>query len=169
MLSLFNYLLLGTALISFVIAWQDFKERLVSLWALIIFLVFCIGSVIINRDWQTLLSNSISSICYFSFIWLGIKGYLYLKSKKNKNILNNYLGSADVIVILSIGITFNLIGCILFFCFAFIASLVLFLFSNNKTNESIPLAGFLVIFYIPIIFILLLKPIYNCIDCSFIN
>ncbi len=166
-------LLGGVGLVSFAILFQDFKHRLVSLWILIAFGVICVASVLYTGGIKILLVNVLSTVVYLGVLWLMIKLYLFLKFKKNKVIINELLGSADVLVILFIGLTFNLIGLIYFFCFAFIFSLVghLMSLSLNKTSihKTIPLAGFMVIFYIVSIIILYLVNVTDYVECSFVN
>lgn len=173
MLSLQHGLLLSLILISFLITYQDFKHRQVSLWVLILFGIICISSVIINRDWETLLFNGISSLLYLGLILGVLKLYLYLKFKTNKIIIDELLGLADVIVIASIGLTFNLVGTIFFFCFAFIFTVIAYFlssfFQKQIKHQTIPLAGFLVIFYLFGIFILHLINANNLVDCSFVE
>lgn len=157
---------------SAIISYQDFKIRLVSLWVLIILAISCIGSVLYFRDAITLLYNFVGTIIYLGFIWLILKGYLFLKFKKHKTIINQFLGMADVVAIICLGCTFNFIGLIFFFCFGFIFALISFLisiaFKKEKEPTNVPLAGLLVISYIIFIIILnLIQPNY-LIDCSFL-
>lgn len=168
-ISFFTVLILSSA----IILYQDFKERQVSLWVILIFGANAIGSVIYFRDIESLLYNGLSTILYVGFIWLMLKLYLFFKFKKNKAILNHHLGMADVLTILFIGITFNTVGLIFFFCCAFVFSLFSFiiysLVKKNTDSESIPLAGLLVFFYIIAIIILNLIPFNQLIDCSFVT
>lgn len=155
-----------------IILFQDFKERQVSLWVLLLFGVSTISSIIYFRDLETLLYNGIGIVLYGGFIWIVLKLYLFLKFKKNKVILDQQLGLADVLVIFFIGISFNAIGMIFFFCFGFILSLItFFIYSIVKTDantQSIPLAGLLVFFYVISIIILNLVSLNLLLDCSFV-
>lgn len=173
MFTLSNLFLSLLIISSCVILYQDFKERLVSLLAIVSFGILCISSVIYFRDFQTLVFNCLSTIVYMGFTWLMLKLYLYLKFKKNKAILNELIGLADVFVVLFIGLTFNGVGLVFFFCFGFIFSLVSYvgytLINKKSTNEHIPLAGLLVVFYILSIIILYSIPSNYLIDCSFVN
>lgn len=173
MLNLTNLFLLLLVISSIVILYQDFKERLVSLWVIVSFGILCVSSVIYFRDFQTLLFNCLSTSVYIGFTWLMLKFYLYLKFKKNKSILNELIGLADVLIILFIGLTFNGIGLVFFFCFGFIFSLVSYvcytIINKNSTSEHIPLAGLLVVFYILSIIILYSIQSNYLIDCSFVN
>ena len=168
-----NLLLVGLIINSVIILFQDFKERLVSLWVLVTFGLICISSIVLNRDIETLLYSVMFTALYMGFIWLILKLYLYLKFKKNKTIIDEFIGLADVLVIFFIGITFNAVGLILFFCCGFIFSLVCYLgyvfISKDKTNEHIPLAALLVGFYLLSVFMLHLVEVISYIDCSFVN
>ena len=155
-----------------IIFFQDFKERQVSLWVLLLFGALTITSVVYFRDLQTLLYNSLGTLMYGGFIWLMLKLYLCLKFKKNKAIIDQQLGMADVLVIFFIGMTFNTIGMIFFFCFGFVFSLLAFLIysalKKDADTQSIPLAGLLVFFYVISIIILNLISLNPMMDCSFI-
>jgi hypothetical protein len=157
---------------SVVITFQDFKERQVSLWVLLLFGILTTVSVLYYRDAETLMYNGVGALLYSCFIWLMLKLYLYLKFKQNKPIINHQLGLADVLVVLSIGLTFNTVGMILFFCFGFVFSLLAFVvytaFKKNIDPQNIPLAGLLVFFYVISIIILNLVSLNLIIDCSFV-
>lgn len=168
------YIVFYAALIlsSGIIFFQDFKERQVSLWVLLLFGASTITSVIYFRDLETLLYNGLGTLLYGGFIWLMLKLYLFLKFKKNKAIIDHQLGMADVLVIFFIGFTFNAVGMILFFCFGFVFSLLAFVvytvFKKNANSQSIPLAGLLVFFYVLSIIILNLIFLNSLFDCSFV-
>lgn len=156
---------------SAIILYQDFRDREVSLWVLMLFGFNSIFSVYYFRDLETLLYNCLGVAVYAGFIWLMLKLYLFLKFKKNKAVINYQLGMADVLVILAIGLTFNTVGMIFFFCFGFIGSLIGFLvycvLKKDTDSQSIPLAGLLVFFYVLSIIILNLVSLNLMIDCSF--
>lgn len=162
----------GLILSSGIILFQDFKERQVSLWVLLLFGAVCIGSVLYFRDIETLQHNAIGVMLYGGFVWLVLKLYLYLKFKKHTFIINEELGMADVLVFLFIGLTFNTVGMILFFCFGFVFSLLAFMaysaLKKNTHSPSIPLAGLLVFFYVISIIILNLISLNLLMDCSFV-
>lgn len=167
------FLLILLAASSVIILFQDFKQRLVSLWVIILFGAVCITSVVYYRGFSVLLYNLISIALYFSIIWLFLKLYFYLKFKRNKPILNEQMGMADVLIIVFIGLTFNIVGTIFFFCLAFIASLIsfyIYVVSRKKEETiTIPLAGLLVFFYLFGITTLNVIETNYLIDCSFVN
>ena len=157
---------------SAIILFQDFKDREVSLWVLLLFGLLSVSSVVYYRNLETLLYNGIGVLVYGGFIWLILKLYLFLKFKKSKPILNHQLGLADVLVVLFIGITFNTAGMVFFFCFGFVLSLIAFiiyaLLKKDSDTQSVPLAGLLVFFYIMSIIILNLISLNQFVDCSFV-
>jgi hypothetical protein len=157
---------------STIIIFQDFKTRLVSLWVIVVFSLTCILSVLYFRNLLTLLYNFIGALIYMGLIWTILKTYMYLKFKKNTQIMNEYIGLADIFIVLGIGLTFNLVGLIFFFCFGFIFSLLFFLaytlLANKNKLKTIPLAGLLVLCYIQFILILNLVQHNFLMDCSFI-
>lgn len=163
----FAVLLLSSA----AILYADFKERQIALWLLLLFGCNAIVSVVVFRGWEALLYNTIGVILYLAVLWLILKAYLFVKHRKHIVILDEQLGKADVLMILFIGLTFNPPGMILFFCFGFVCSLLIFMafqFINSKDVKSIPLAGLLVFFYLAAIITLNQIPL-NLIDCSFIK
>lgn len=162
----------GLILSSGIILFQDFKERQVSLWVLLVFGALCMSSVLYFRDAETLWYNGVGALLYGGFIWFILKIYFYLKIKKHQPIIDQQLGMADVLVFLFIGLSFNTMGMILFFCFGFVFSLLTFMIylvlKKETVSQSIPLAGLLVFFYILSIIILNLISLNPLIDCSFV-
>lgn len=159
------------ALSSALILYYDWKERQIALWILLLFGADAIASVILFRGVQTLLFNLLGTLIYLGFIWLMLKAYLFVKHNKNTVILDEQLGKADVLVILFIGLTFNLPGMILFFCLGFVSSLLIFIafqFIKSDAPKTIPLAGLLVFFYLVVLIILNLIPL-DFIGCSFVK
>lgn len=154
------------------IAYQDFKERLVSVWLLVLYGLVCLGSILVNRDIETLISNFLSVLLYLSFMGGILTLYFFIKEKRFVNILKEQLGLADVLILLFVGITFNIEGQILFFCSGFITALLVYvlwsaIFSQKK-HHTIPLAGILVFYYLAFILLLYFTDI-TIIDCSFIR
>jgi hypothetical protein len=156
---------------SALICYADLKEREVALWILLAFGINTVASVILFQGLEIFMYHTTGTLVYMGFIWLILKGYLYIRYKKNRVILDEQLGKADVLIIFFIGITFNFPGMILFFCFGFVFSLLVFMLVPLKHAENvqtIPLAGLLVFFYIAGIILLNLVPL-ELIECSFVK
>lgn len=169
--TLFGVCILVLVISSALIFYCDLKERQIALWILLLFGIDAIASVILFQGIQTLWYNLLGALIYLGFIWLMLKAYLFVKHKKNTVILDEQLGKADVLVIVFIGLTFNLPGMILFFCLGFVSSLLIFIafqFIKSDALKTIPLAGLLVFFYLTALIILNLIPL-EFIGCSFVK
>lgn len=167
-----NLCILLLIISSVVILFQDFRDRLVSLWVIILFAAICIFSVIYFRDAQTLLFNGASALIYLGIVWLALKLYMFFKFRRNEKILDTQIGLADVLLIFCIGLTFNTIGLVFFFCVAFVLSLVsfvLYTLIKKKSETTIPLAGLLAFFFTVSVICLNLVESNYLIDCSFVN
>ena len=147
------------AFCSGIIAYQDFKTRLISLWLVILFGALNVSQYIVQFTFYQFLENVIFSLCYFLFIYLVLHLFYFIKKKKFDSIINSELGLGDLLIFLSIGICIEPVHLIYFFTVAFIMSLLVhILFFKNK--KSVPLAGFLVLFYL---FFLVVTPFF--IEC----
>lgn len=159
-------------LVSGIIVYQDFKDRLISLWVLLIFGSICISSVLVFRDAGTFIQNAISVSIYLGLIFLVLELYRRFIRREAKSFIKNQIGIADVLIIFFIGITFSVFGIVFFFCLGFIFSLLSFLifslFKKGNKITAVPLAGLLVLFYLTSIFALNLVDTNYLVDCSFI-
>jgi hypothetical protein len=140
---IFLTLFLACALI---ISRQDFKERLISLWIILVFCGGCAASVWLLEGIYALLSYTLSSLTYFTFCFLVLILFYFLKERKIRNIIDTKIGLGDVLVMLAIGITLDIIPLILFFTSSFIISAVIGLFLAKK-HKTVPLAGILTVLF----------------------
>lgn len=142
-----EWLLFGLlAIFSFVIAFQDFKTRLISVWLIIGFTVLNITYYLIHHSVYQFIENVIFCLCYFLFSYLILILVFYLKTKRFEKLLDSKIGWGDVFIFIAIGCCIEPIYMIYFFTTCFIISLLAhLLFLQNKKN--IPMAGFLVLFY----------------------
>lgn len=167
-----SILFCGLMITSLTIAYQDFKERMVSTWLLGVYGLICTSNVLVNRDASTLIENMISVFLYLLFMGGALTLYFFIKEKRFVNILKEQLGLADVLILLFVGMTFNIEGQILFFCSGFIIALLAYVLwiaiSSQKKHHTIPLAGILVFYYLAFIMLLHFIDI-TIIDCSFIR
>lgn len=135
------------AVCGFIIAGQDFKERLVSLWIILLFMAGCIASVLYLNGIYALMANIVSVCLYFGLCMGFLFLYYYLKEKTLHNIIDKKIGKADLLIFLAIGITMELPELVFFFTGSFILS-VLIGFIFLKQNKTIPLAGILNIVFV---------------------
>ncbi len=130
-------------LLSIIICYQDFKQRLVSLWVLLLYSFTCLTSVYVLQGPYALLANTLSSLLYFGLLFGVLLLYYFFKEKKFSNPIDSKIGLADVILFIAIGITLNMLQLVPFFSGVFIISAVLGLFWFNKREQTVPLAGIL--------------------------
>lgn len=134
------------SLVSFAIAYQDFKTRLISIWLLVAFAALNFTGYLIHHSIYQFLENTIFCLCYFLFSYLVLVLVFYFKTKKFEKLLNDKIGWGDVIIFISIGCCIEPINMIYFFTASFIiASSIHLLFL--KATKSIALAGFVVLCY----------------------
>lgn len=134
-----SLLFLGSVIISY----QDFKSRLISLWAIIFYAACCIAFILKFQNIYNLLSNSISTLLYFAFVFLILFLYYFIKEKKFINIIDSKIGLGDIFIFIAIGLTLDIINLIVFFTASFFIAAIVGLFMT-KQNKTVPLAGILV-------------------------
>ena len=129
------------------IAYQDFKDRLVSLWLLILYVFTTAVFTYTRQGWLGLLENGIGVLAYFGLCFSVLFVYYFIKEKKIPRLVDRKIGTADLIIFLAIGLSLSLPLLIIFFTIAFcLAALATFVFIRDR--QSVPLAGMLVVIYI---------------------
>ncbi len=130
---------------------QDYKSRLVS-W--ILYLLIGITSFTLYLSfvpWQLVLANSVFNLCFISVLITIL--YLYSKLIKRQSLINNSIGIGDVFLFYALCFIFPIITFILLFVFSLLFSLLLHSLLKEKYSQhnSVPLAGYIALFYSVII------------------
>lgn len=133
-------------LILSLITYQDFQRRLISVWCICVLAIILTFRTIILQSLMDVVLNVSFSAFYFSFLFVCIKLYFYLKTKSWQKVIDSTMGLGDVIVILIFGSTLLPENQIYFFTTVFVASvpIQIILFDKNKTA---PLAAYMCIAY----------------------
>jgi len=139
-----------------IIAFEDFKSREISLWAIILYFIILIGNFLREKNWQILIQNIGFTLVYFGFCFLVLYLYFFIKEKKLTSIIDTKLGLADIFIFLAIGFTLDIVSLILFFTVSFSISALIGLIILGK-QKTVPLAGILVILYL--FFYIFISPI----------
>jgi hypothetical protein len=134
------------AVLIVIIAWQDFKSRLIHLLLIVIFFLSNSVYYLTLNGWQQLIENFLFCTGYLAFNFLVIWLYYFVKKKQGEEIIDKKIGWGDIAVFLSIGICMEPLTMIWFFTGSFMLSLLLFCLFITK--DSVPLAGFTVLFYL---------------------
>ena len=130
-----------------IIFWQDGKERLVYwfLYPLLGILGFSIQ--LFYSDLSLIFINS--AINLFFIITIVLILWVYTKLILKKDLLNKGIGIGDLLLFGFLSFCFSIISFFILFVFSLIFSLSLFLILKRKKTEteSIPLAGFMSVFF----------------------
>jgi len=124
---------------------QDFKTREVY-WVLFPIIASCCGILHYkNVVYSTFIYTIGLNLTFISLMLLVI--YLYSKYKLNMAFKNTF-GLGDVLLFIGLIFSFSSTSFIIIFVFSLVFALVLHLFFKNKTNNSsVPLAGYLSLFF----------------------
>ena len=130
-----------------VTAYQDFKDRAIS-WYLPV-LIFLVGLVGAFVDDIVLWKDYIASLCFVILQIAGLYGYLALKKKSIKiNLTGEFLGLGDLLFFVAIIPYFSfkeyVVLLITGMALSLLAQKIVQLFYRS---DSIPLAGWLSVFY----------------------
>ena len=140
---LFKVLLI---LIFFIIIFQDIEERKVYwfLYPLIGILVFVIQ--INESNFLLATINSLVNLLFISIILLVC--YFYAKLKLKKHFTKDVIGIGDILFFIFISFSFASISFVVLFVFSLLFSLLLHLFFKNKNiDKTVPLAGYMSLFF----------------------
>jgi hypothetical protein len=139
----FKVLLVVVFLIVF---YQDYKDRFVYwfLYPLVGLLVFSIqiGSVTI---FSALINVGLNLLFVFFFL---VVSYLYSKTRLQPGSFREVLGEGDVLFFIFISFSFATVSFLVLFVFSLFFSLLLhLLFKYKNTDKTVPLAGYMALFF----------------------
>jgi hypothetical protein len=126
-----------------IIAVQDVRSRLISVWAVVLYGISCICFVIYFKNTEIFINNTIQTLIYFSLCLSIILLYYFLKEGRFLNIIDTKIGLGDILIFIAIGITLDLFNLVFFFAFSFFISALIGI-RLAKKNKTTPLAGILV-------------------------
>ena len=134
---------------------SDFKERLVSIWALIAFALLGLGFQVFNP--ATAFLDLLPGLAVVLILWGSV--WIIFRLRGHKQIMDQVLGWGDVCMFVALACWFPSAYLILFFCLNFVlASLifgVLLLTKKIPREFPVPLAGILGIGFV------ILFPLYG--------
>ena len=100
-----------------------------------------------RQGWLGLLENGVGALAYFGLCFCVLFVYYFVKERSIPRLVDQKIGTADLLIFLAIGLSLSLPLLIIFFTIAFcLAAVVTLVFIRNK--QSVPLAGMLVVIYI---------------------
>ncbi|MGZ3919076.1 MAG: prepilin peptidase [Bacteroidia bacterium] len=143
------FFLISICFISLIISFQDFKERLISVWVLIPFsFLILIESVILIPKWQVLYS-AIINLGLLTIQFLLVFLYYFLRYRDSVK-MRESIGGADIWVFLTLIVAFCPPNFLIFEVVSTSSALILFIvlrpFMLNRV-KYFPLAGFVCLMY----------------------
>lgn len=127
-----------------VILYQDIKERQVY-WFLFPISALCFGALFYFNTLQELFYMSILINLIFVGLLLLIV-YVYTKIKL-KTTFNNVFGLGDMLLFFGLSLSFSSVSFIVIFISALIFSLVLHFLVKRQSMTTVPLAGYMSLFF----------------------
>lgn len=128
------------------IAYYDFKSR--SIWLILfpITMIILFLRGILKLSFEQLLYNSMINIGFVFLQFFLVSIYFSLKNRRLTNIINKYIGLADILLMLAFCFCFSPLNFMVFIFFnlliCLIIAIIIFLF-NRKISFQLPFAGIL--------------------------
>lgn len=144
-------ILAAIAGINVLVAYQDFKNRLISAWIIPVLIVLFVAFQWISDDLIFLKEHLLLNLVYLGIIMLGIILYSYLKFKAFVNPFDKLIGWGDILLILTFAFVFETKSFIVFVTLSSILSLVLAIVIKFKSPEKkiqFPFAGMMSIVFL---------------------
>lgn len=129
------------------IAYQDYKDRMVFwfLYPIVGFLGFFIQKQY-GLLWTVVAFNTIVNLIFIS-IMLAIL-WMYAKLILKKKLINEAIGIGDILFFAFLSFCFPIVSFVFMFAMALIFSLVIHLIFSKDKKETIPLAGYMAVFFL---------------------
>lgn len=141
MIVILQILLLCTLVMIFI---QDIKERKVSLFLLLLGILFGGFLHFYAQNTMVFLSNIVMNLSFVVLIFLIL--WLYAKLKIKKSIFSVF-GFGDLLFFILLGVSLPMLSFLVVFVASLIFSLAIFLLlKKSLTKDTVPLAGFQALF-----------------------
>lgn len=141
-------MIIPETLLLLVIAYQDFKERAISLWVFIV--LFLLKSVFYVFKLTTFDEIALAiNLCYLGILFLMVFLYFFLRYKKDSiNRIKNSIGSGDIVILVYLAFALPSLFFMVFIQLGIVLSLLTHLVIRFFGNQKlIPFAGYLAIIY----------------------
>ncbi len=121
-----------------IIAYEDFRNREISVIWIAMFYVIVMIEVIHSNNWS--LENIIINIAVFIFLGLGVAVYSMVKWGTKKQIINKTIGLGDILLAPSFIVIFSPANFLIFLNTSFLLGIIFYILRKKRTPK-IPLAG----------------------------
>lgn len=136
---------------------QDCRERMVYTFLYFLVLIFGFINQLFYSRFEVIITESFINLLLISFILITAKLFSVFFLKKK--LINESLGIGDVFMFITLCFAFPVVSFLIFFVCSLLFSLFIHLVSHKK-RETIPLAGFMSLFFILVYFTIFISE-YN--------
>lgn len=151
----------------FILAYQDFKDRLISWIPLVLLFVLFSFSSILANNFQTAGRYFGMNVLILFVQLAGLTLYSLIKNKRLVNIIDTQIGLGDVLFFVLLCTVFSPVNFLPFYTGSLIVSVILFFIfkklSISKTTE-VPLAGIMSVMLILLLAVKLIVPTIDLYD-----
>lgn len=154
---------MATLVLSAVVAWQDFKSRLIAWWLPPLLFAAGVVSGLQQVRLRTLVFYTGINLLFVAFLFVMLFLWFSMRKKQWTNIFREAIGTGDLLFMVSMAAFFSVINFIVALSAGFIVALVLHLpaalIKNTSGNaKTIPLAGVLALELIALLVWQLIDP-----------
>ena len=141
MLYLVEILLIG---LLGVVVYQDFKFRAVSWVVFPALAVIALVLALVQIPGSELLGSALVNMGFVGLIFTGLTVYFSVKERALVNIVNKYIGVADLLLLIVIALLFSPVNFIVFYVVSLVLitlGSIVYLIAKKNIKAEIPLAG----------------------------
>lgn len=127
-----------------VVIYQDFRFRAVSWIVFPILLVISLTLALGEISGSELIRGAMVNLGLVALIFFGLTIYFSIKERSLVNIVNKYIGIADLLLLVVIALLFSPVNFIIYYVgslFLITLGSVVYLVTKKNVNAEIPLAG----------------------------
>jgi hypothetical protein len=153
------------------IIYQDFKFRHISLWLVIVIIIASIALSQSQTDTLTLINSLFYNILFLAIQLICIYAYFRIKYRTKEYFLNTAIGTGDLIFFIVPAVLFSTINFILVYTIILILTLLGFIAVKFvfKSIQTVPLAGAISLFLLPLIIFKELNPEFNFFNDQYLS
>lgn len=130
---------------------QDFKERSVSVWLLVLFgFITFIRAYLLNEEFGLLVKWVAINSLILLIEMLLLKAYFSFRQQQFVNVVDRYIGLGDIVFMFIVTVSFSTYNFVAFMLLSLMASVLISLILLSRSSlkaHNIPLVSFLSFFY----------------------
>ena len=122
---------------------SDYKERVIRIYPLLFFGILTVTGSVWRWGWEECVVRVVGGVGVLAFLTGGVLLYLLLKYRRRINPFREYIGTGDVVFLLCLTPSFQLIEFVCFLIIAFTLTLMTWTLGlyKNQSKQGIPLVS----------------------------